>query len=140
MFENPFGTNLQDLQSTYLKQMQAMQAMQQSTIPVLEEINKTVASMNSEEQAVMAESNEYKLAKQTYEAGFMSYLGSKFASEYVNTPNGKIAANNLLTTIKNLKEKVNEGIKAKQQKIDKLLSLLEKDPDLKKKYEDVLNS
>lgn len=140
MFENPFGTNLQDLQSTYLKQMQAMQAMQQSTIPVLEEINKTVASMNSEEQAVMAESNEYKLAKQTYEAGFMSYLGSKFASEYVNTPNGKIAANNLLTTIKNLKEKVNEGIKIKQQKIDKLLSLLEKDPDLKKKYEDVLNS
>ena len=136
MFENPFGTNLQDLQFTYLKQMQ----MQQPTVPILEEINKTVASMSSEEQAVMAESNEYKLAKQTYEAGFMNYLGNKFAPEYVNTQDGKIAANNLLTTIKQLKEKVNEGIKAKQQKIDKLLSLLEKDPDLKKKYEDVLNS
>lgn len=29
MFENPFGTNLQDLQTTYLQQMQTMQAMQQ---------------------------------------------------------------------------------------------------------------
>ena len=38
--------------------------------------------------------------KQTYEAGFMNYLGNKFAPEYVNTQDGKIAANNLLTTIK----------------------------------------
>lgn len=112
MFENPFGTNLQDLQTTYLQQMQTMQAMQQqkqASVPVLEEINKIVSSMSSEEQAVMAESREYQLAKQTYEAGFLGYLGSKFAVEYVTTPDGKIAANNLLTTIKQQKERVNEG-------------------------------
>ena len=143
MFENPFGTNLQDLQTTYLQQMQTMQAMQQqkqASVPVLEEINKIVSSMSSEEQAVMAESREYQLAKQTYEAGFLGYLGSKFAVEYVTTPDGKIAANNLLTTIKQQKERVNEGLRAKQQKIDKLLNLLENDPDLKKKYEEMLTN
>lgn len=142
MFENPFGTNLQDLQTTYLQQMQTMQAMQQqkqASVPVLEEINKIVSSMSSEEQAVMAESREYH-AKQTYEAGFLGYLGSKFAVEYVTTPDGKIAANNLLTTIKQQKERVNEGLRAKQQKIDKLLNLLENDPDLKKKYEEMLTN
>ena len=141
MFENPFGTNLQDLQSKYMQQMQAMQAMQQqqqNMIPVLDEINKTVASMSSEEQAAMAESQEYQLAKQTYEAGFLGSLGSKFASEYVSTPDGKIAAGNLLKTIKQQKERVNEGLKIKQQKIDKLLSLLESDPELKNKYEKMI--
>ena len=107
---------------------------------IAEEINKIVSSMSSEEQAVMAESREYQLAKQTYEAGFLGYLGSKFAVEYVTTPDGKIAANNLLTTIKQQKERVNEGLRAKQQKIDKLLNLLENDPDLKKKYEEMLTN
>lgn len=60
--------------------------------------------------------------------------------EYVTTPDGKIAANNLLTTIKQQKERVNEGLRAKQQKIDKLLNLLENDPDLKKKYEEMLTN
>ena len=140
MFENPLGTNLRDLQNTYLQQMQTMQAMQQANIPILEEINKVVSSMSREEQTAMSESKKYQLAKQTYEAGFLAYLGNKFANEYVNTPDGKIAANSLLNTIKQLKDKVNEGIKLKQQKIDKLLSLLENDPDLKKKYEDIITN
>lgn len=106
--------------------------------PILEEINRIASSMNAEEQSAMSETREYQLAKQAYEAGFLSYLGSRFAVEYVNTPEGKTATNNLLTTIKQQKEKVNEGIKAKQQKIDKLLNLLENDPDLKRKYEEML--
>lgn len=36
------------------------------------------------------------MAKQTYEAGFMAFLGTKFSSEYVNSPDGKVAAENLL--------------------------------------------
>lgn len=28
------------------------------------------------------------MAKQTYEAGFMAFLGTKFSSEYVNSPDG----------------------------------------------------
>ena len=131
MFDNPFQ------QTTYLQQMLTMQ---QQKPQVLDEINKTVASMSREEQAVMIESKEYQLAKQNYESGFLNYLGSKFANEYVNTPDGRNAANSLLETIKQQKEKVNEGLRAKQQKIDKLLTLLESDPDLKKKYEDIITN
>ena len=131
MFDNPFQ------QTTYLQQMLTMQ---QQKPQVLDEINKTVASMCREEQAVMIKYKDYQLAKQTYESGFLNYLGSKFATEYVNTPDGRNAANSLLETIKQQKEKVNEGLRAKQQKIDKLLTLLESDPDLKKKYEDIITN
>ena len=131
MFDNPFQ------QTTYLQQMLTMQ---QQKPQVLDEINKTVASMSREEQAVMIESKEYQLAKQIYDSGFLNYLGTKFANEYVNTPDGRNAANSLLETIKQQKEKVNEGLRAKQQKIDKLLTLLESDPDLKKKYEDIITN
>ena len=39
---------------------------------------------------------EYQMSKQIYEAGFMSFIGIKFSHEYVNTQDGKIAADNLL--------------------------------------------
>lgn len=137
MFENPFGTNLQDLQHNYYQQLAAMQQMQQGNLSVLEEINKVVSGMSSDEQSMMSESPEYIMAKQTYEAGFMSFLGQKFSQEYVSTQEGKTAANNLLSTIKRIKEKVGADLKAKQKKVDDLLHLLEHDPELKKRYEEL---
>lgn len=91
MFENPFGTNLQDLQQNYYQQLAAMQQMQQKqgSSSILEEINKVVSGMSSDEQAMMSESPEYIMAKQTYEAGFMGFLGQKFSQEYVNTQEGE---------------------------------------------------
>ena len=100
MFSSPFGTNLQDLQQNYYQQLAAMQQMQNNSNNVLEEINKVVASMSSDEQSMMAESPEYIMAKQTYEAGFMGFLGQKFSQEYINTQEGKTAASNLLSSIK----------------------------------------
>ena len=87
LFGQPFGT---DLQNQYLQQLQVMQ--QQKTQPILDEINREVGSLSVDEQNV--------LAKQTYEAGFMAFLGTKFSSEYVNSPDGKVAAENLLATIR----------------------------------------
>lgn len=52
MFENPFGTNLQDLQNNYYQQLAAMK---QSSSSVLEDINKIVAGMSSDEQSMMSE-------------------------------------------------------------------------------------
>lgn len=40
------------------------------------------------------------MQQQTYEAGFMAFLGTKFSSEYVNSPDGKVAVENLLATIR----------------------------------------
>lgn len=64
-------------------------------------------------------------------------MGQKFSQEYVNTPEGKTAANNLLSTIKKIRDKVGEDLKAKQKKVDDLLYLLENDPELKKRYEEL---
>lgn len=97
LFGQPFGSNYTDLQNQYLQQAQQAQ---QKTQPILDEINREVGSLSVDEQNVLAKTQEYQMAKQTYEAGFMAFLGTKFSSEYVNSPDGKVAAENLLATIR----------------------------------------
>lgn len=100
MFGQPFGSNYADLQNQYMQQLQAMQQAQQKTQPILDEINREVGSLSLDEQKVLATMQEYQMAKSTYEAGFMAFLGNKFSQEYVASPDGKIAADNLLATIR----------------------------------------
>ena len=79
MFGQPFGSNYTDLQNHYMQQLQAMQQAQQAqqkTQPILDEINREVGSLSLDEQKVLAQMPEYQMAKQTYEAGFMSFLGT----------------------------------------------------------------
>lgn len=83
LFGQPFGTNYTDLQNQYLQQLQVMQQAQQKTQPILDEINREVGSLSVDEQNVLAKTQEYQMAKQTYEAGFMAFLGTKSSSEYV---------------------------------------------------------
>lgn len=83
MFGQPFGSNYTDLQNHYMQQLQAMQQAQQAqqkTQPILDEINREVGSLSLDEQKVLAQMPEYQMAKQTYEAGFMSFLGTKLAN------------------------------------------------------------
>lgn len=110
LFGQPFGTNYTDLQNQYLQQLQVMQQAQQ----------------------------EYQMAKQTYEAGFMAFLGTKFSSEYVNSPDGKVAAENLLATIRKSKEYIQSQIKAKEEKVNTLLELMESDPEMKKRFDELM--
>lgn len=140
MFGNAYGsTSLGDLQKSYYQQLETLSKMQQQQqmqkLSVLDEINRSVSSLSNEEQSVLAQSHDYQLAKQTYEAAFIS---NKFAGEYVATPDGKIAADNLLTAINRSKEKISEELKAKQEKIDTMLSLLENDPEIKKRYNELM--
>lgn len=89
LFGQPFGSNYTDLQNQYLQQLQVMQQAQQAqqkTQPILDEINREVGSLSVDEQNVLAKTQEYQMAKQTYEAGFMAFLGTKFSAEYVNSP------------------------------------------------------
>ena len=141
MFGDTFSNNsLGDLQKTYYQQLETLNRMQQqqqaTNTSILEEINKSVGMLNSEEQSVLASSHDYQLAKQTYEAGFMAYLGNKFAGEYVSSPDGKIAAENLLSAINKSKEKIAIELKKKQEKLDTMLNLLENDPEIKKRYDE----
>ena len=81
MFGQPFGSNYTDLQNHYMQQLQAMQQAQQAqqkTQPILDEINREVGSLSLDE------------------AGFMSFLGTKFSQEFVSSADGKVAADNLL--------------------------------------------
>lgn len=84
------------------------------------------------------ETQEYQMAKQTYEAGFMAFLGTKFSSEYVNSPDGKVAAENLLATIRKSKEYIQSQIKAKEEKVNTLLELMESDPEMKKRFDELM--
>lgn len=143
LFGQPFGSNLTDLQNQYLQQLQVMQqaqAAQQKTQPILEEINREVGSLSIDEQNVLAKMQEYQMAKQTYEAGFMTFLGSKFSQEYVNSPDGKVAAENLLSTIRKSKEFIQSQIKAKEEKVNTLLELMESDPEMKKRFDELMLS
>lgn len=133
LFGQPFGSNYTDLQNQYLQQLQVMQQAQQAqqkTQPILDEINREVGSLSVDEQNV--------LAKQTYEAGFMAFLGTKFSSEYVNSPDGKVAAENLLATIRKSKEYIQSQIKAKEEKVNTLLELMESDPEMKKRFDELM--
>lgn len=133
LFGQPFGSNYTDLQNQYLQQLQVMQQAQQAqqkTQPILDEINREVGSLSVDEQNV--------LAKQTYEAGFMAFLGTKFSAEYVNSPDGKVAAENLLATIRKSKEFIQSQIKAKEEKVNTLLELMESDPEMKKRFDELM--
>lgn len=115
----------------------AMQMAQQKTQPILDEINREVGSLSVDEQNVLAKTQEYQMAKQTYEAGFMAFLGNKFSQEFVASPDGKVAAENLLATIRKSKAHIQSQIKAKEEKVNTLLELMESDPEMKR---DLMNS
>lgn len=112
--------------------MQQAQQAQQKTQPILDEINREVGSLSLDEQKVLAQMPEYQMAKQTYEAGFMSFLGTKFSQEFVSSADGKVAADNLLATIRKSKEHIHAQLKAKEDKVNTLLELVEQDPEIKK--------
>lgn len=75
------------------------------------------------------------MAKQTYEAGFMSFLGTKFSQEFVSSADG-----NLLATIRKSKEHIHAQLKAKEDKVNTLLELVEQDPEIKKRLDEVMLS
>lgn len=139
---SPFGTTLGDLQNTWAQQYMATQQMQQAqrTSNILDEVNKEVASLATDEQNALAVTQEYQMAKQAYEAGFMSFIGLKFSQEYTGTPEGKLAAENLLGTIRRSKDVIRSQVKAKEDKVNALLDLVESDPEMKKRFDELMTN
>lgn len=136
----PFGGSLTDLQNSWLQQYMNTQYMQNAKSNILDEINKEVSALSSDEQTLLSQLQEYQMAKQAYEAGFMSFIGLKFSQEYVTSPDGKIAAENLLATIKKSKAHIQSQIKAKEEKVNTLLELMESDPEMKKRFDELMLS
>lgn len=134
----PFGGSLSDLQNTWVQQYMNTQYMQNAKSNILDEINKEVSSLSTDEQTLLSQLQEYQMAKQAYEAGFMSFIGLKFSQEYVQSPDGKIAAENLLQVIKKSKQSIHKQLKAKEEKVNTLLELMESDPEMKKRFDELM--
>lgn len=142
-YSSPFSTmSLDELQRNYQVQMDRLNGMKQqaqASMPILDEISRAFNSMTSDEQSLLMDSHEYQLAKNTYEQNFMAYLSSKFSQEYVATPEGRLAAENLLSTIKSAKDKIAYESRVKKEKIDKMLELLDNDPEMRARYDKLIN-
>lgn len=134
----PFGSTLNDLQNSWIQQYMNTQCMQNAKSNLLDEINKEVSTLSTDEQTLLSQQQEYQMAKQAYEAGFMSFIGLKFSQEYIQSPDGKVAAENLLKVIKNSKNIIQNQIKAKEEKVNTLLQLVESDPEMKKKLDELM--
>lgn len=64
----------------------------------------------------------------------------KFSQEFVSSADGKVAADNLLATIRKSKEHIHAQLKAKEDKVNTLLELVEQDPEIKKRLDEVMLS
>jgi hypothetical protein len=140
-WENPWGSplasqNLDQLSNQYQTQLDALNRIKAAGSGVLEEINKELSSLSKEEQKLLLENQDYLMAKNLYETGLLNFISSKFSCEYVSTQGGKEAANNLLKVIKGSKEKIMYQAKIRDEKINKVLDMLENDPELRKRYEE----
>ena len=140
-WENPWGSpltsqNLDQLSNQYQTQLDALNRMKAASNGVLEEINKELGSLSKEEQKLLLDNQDYLMAKNLYETGLLNFISSKFSCEFVSTQGGKEAAMNLLNDIKGSKEKIMYQAKIRDEKINKVLDMLENDPELRKRYEE----
>lgn len=140
-WENPWGSpltsqNLDQLSNQYQTQLDALNRMKAASNGVLEEINKELGSLSKEEQKLLLDNKDYLMAKNLYETGLLNFISSKFSYEFVSTQGGKEAAMNLLNVIKGSKEKIMYQAKIRDEKINKVLDMLENDPELRKRYEE----
>jgi hypothetical protein len=141
---NPWGSpfqnqNIDQLQSQYQAQLETLNRMKaaQAQNNILDEINKELSSLGKEEQLMLYESQEYLAAKGIYESAFLQFISNKFSSEYINSPEGREAAAGLLKTIKSSKEKIALQARQKNEKINKVLEMLESDPEMRRRYDEL---
>lgn len=88
----------------------------------------------------MAEFLTMDEAKSKFGTKGRTNLGTKFSQEFVSSADGKVAADNLLATIRKSKEHIHAQLKAKEDKVNTLLELVEQDPEIKKRLDEVMLS
>lgn len=135
--------NIDQLRNQYQSQLDTLNRMkfaQESQGDLLAEINKEMGSFSKEDLAILLESPEYKGAKGIYESGFLQFISNKFSDEYISTPSGHEAALALLNSIKDSRDRIEYQSKVRAEKINKVLELLEKDPEMRKRYTELTQS
>ena len=125
--------NLDQLSNQYQDVFARMKA---ASGGVLEEINRELSTLSKEEQTLLLENQDYLMAKNLYETSLLNFISSKFSYEFVSSQTGHEAAMNLLNTIKGSREKISYQAKIRDEKINKVLEMLENDPEMRKRYEE----
>lgn len=135
---NPFqNQNLDQLQNQYQQQLDALNRIRSAQTDILGEINKELSSLDKEELTMLYDSQDYILSKNLYESAFLQFISNKFSAEFVGSPEGREAAVNLLKVIKNSKDKIAYQTKVKNDKINRVLEMLESDPEMRKRYDEL---
>lgn len=127
--------NLEMQQMQYAKMQQAQQQQGGSTA-LLEEFRGVLSALTTDEQQYLVQVPEFTSAKQLYDAGFMDYLGGKFAAEYLATPVGKQAIENLTDVAKKTVNNIKDTTRERNMRLEALAKLAEEDPDIQKKLQE----
>lgn len=134
----PFqNQNLDQLQNQYQQQLDALGRIRSAQTDVMAEINKELSTLDKEELAMLYESSDYIMSKNVYESAFIQFISNKFSMEFIGSPEGREAALNLLKVIKNSKDKIAYQTKVKNDKINRVLEMLENDPEMRKRYDEL---
>ena len=134
----PFqNQNLDQLQNQYQQQLDALSRIRSAQTDVMAEINKELSTLDKEELAMLYESSDYIMSKNVYESAFIQFISNKFSIEFIGSPEGREAALNLLKVIKNSKDKIAYQTKVKNDKINRVLEMLENDPEMRKRYDEL---
>lgn len=134
----PFqNQNLDQLQNQYQQQLDALSRIRSAQTDVMAEINKELSTLDKEELAMLYESSDYIMSKNVYESAFIQFISNKFSVEFIGSPEGREAALNLLKVIKNSKDKIAYQTKVKNDKINRVLEMLENDPEMRKRYDEL---
>ena len=131
--------DLEMQQMRYAKMQQAAQ-QQQGSSSLLDDFKNTISGLTQDEQSYLMQIPEFTQAKQIYEAGFMDFLGSKHANEYLSTPVGKQAIENLTDVAKKTVKNIKDAARERNQRLEALARLAEEDPEIQKKLQEKINN
>lgn len=132
-----FTNNLEESLQKARQELAVLENLRKQTLAaptqprLLEELNNTIKSLTLEEREGLQRNSAYAEASKLYEDGFNSFLGAKFGAEYLETPQGKQAAENLIDTLKQHKDQFKEASQAKLKELEKLADLVRNNPKIK---------
>lgn len=129
-----------EYQQMQYQKMKEAQQQQQGNAGKLEEFKNVIISLTQDEQQYLVQVPEFAQAKQIYDSGFIDFLGAQFANDYLATPVGKQAIENLIDVSKNTIKTIKDMTKERNQKLEALAALAAEDPEIQKKLQEKLKS
>lgn len=136
MFGVPNQPTLADMANQYQfnQQLNVYQQIQKNKS--MEEFNQIISSLSQSEQSELMSSQSFIEAKSYYEECFIEYLASKFGNEFLSSQLGDKAATELLSATKSGLDSIQYKAKQRDEKLQKLAELLERNPELAKQLEE----